>query len=812
MKYNQSNGVINSPAIPSISIMFFAYNLVQTRPVMTDDMAVEYLEKLQHIQVSCDHEFYVELWMSALTGLAEECDKTSTGRVQHTLLWKSFVLVKLPSLIEKLELKKSNKFKNGNLLYSEENKYDCHECVINQLFGFKGLINACNQLVEDDIFQAADITVDILRVCLNRKLVRKEFVNRFLELEYEIDGGDTVGLTAGNILDDPSRQIIDHLVSTATTSFLHQESRVETIFKLMSEWSTKLEVAPLATLCRSLMDVPTLLDIIHLYRHPSEFISSLERLCNTWVSKADSKESLLHDYENFGTIFLFLISVIDRYEFHKNIKDVLHDDEGFCYKWLIQSGSTYDIDSLDQEKSIITRLVSTLSDASQEIPEDLIRISPRSLIELSPTIFKEALKKVVTEDIEIAMINLEPLFTHFVKPHMSYALIGVCQSLCDDILFKGKSSISFKVLNRLILEEAFPNSIIKLIGNKLLSIFDIISENGSLPSIEDTENIIRNKIAKIMMVPNWRNTKHPAEKLYYRFKMMFKSIIYGGRHKPSLIYEILLSENYFNNDINTEYEYITGNGGAANNLFDEFIINPSSWLGPHHLDIELFRNCLEINGPRTFVDLIVEEVLSAGKKGMGIRAAELGASLLTLPIYYTWNEYLHPKTLIKIFFMDFLPSILEKKIDMYTQSYSIGIMTLSILMMIKKDTQNIGGVDVSIDEIVGINNNVDGTNDILMMDAIISEERVGSMEGVGGTKVEIEDFTKFVLSIFKQDRDNADSDNIDSKVIQNGSKKIDDKVKNESEPKLINGPAKGFIDALLIHEDIVPELKSLVNK
>lgn len=57
----------------------------------------------------------------------------------------------------------------------------------------------------------------------------------------------------------------------------------------MSEWGTKLEVAPLATLCRSLMDVPTLLDIIHLYRYPSEFISPLERLCNTWVSKADSK-------------------------------------------------------------------------------------------------------------------------------------------------------------------------------------------------------------------------------------------------------------------------------------------------------------------------------------------------------------------------------------------------------------------------------------------------------------------------------------------------------------------------------------------
>ncbi|RIA91403.1 mediator complex subunit Med5-domain-containing protein [Glomus cerebriforme] len=810
MKYNQSNGVINSPAIPSISIMFFVYNLVQTRPVMPDDMAVEYLERLQHIQDSYDHEFYVELWMSALTGLAEECDKTATGEAGgiYALLWKSFVLVKLPSLIEKLELKKSNK--NNNLLNFEENKYNCHECVINQLFGFKGLINACNQFVEDDIFQAADITIDILRVCLNRKLVRKEFVNRLLELEYEIDGGDTVGLTAGNILDDPSRQIIDHLVSTATTSFLHQESRVETIFKLMSEWSIKSEVAPLATLCRSLMTIPTLLDIIHLYRHPSEFLSPLERLCNTWTSKTETRESLIQDYENFGTIFLFLISIIDRYEFHKNLKDVLHDEEGFCYKW-IRSGSAYDIDSLDPDKSVIARWVSALSDSSQEIPEDLIQVNPRILIELSPTIFKEALKKVATDNIvEVAITSLEPLFTHFLKPHMSYALIGVCQSICDDILFKGKSSLSYKVLNRLILEKTFPNSIIKLIGNKLLSVLNIISENGgSLPSVEDTEISMRYKVLEVatsMLVPDWTN--HPAEKLYYRFKIMFKSIIYGGRQKPSLIYEIFLSENYFNNDINTEYEYITNNsGGVTNNLFDEF-----SWLGPHHLDIELFRNCLEINGPRIFVDLIIEEVLSAGKKGMGIRAAELGASLLTLPIYYTWNEYLHPATLIKIFFVDFLPLILEKKIEMYTQSYSLGIMTLFILMMIRKDTQSVGGVGVSIDEIVDISNSVGGTDDdIIMIDAIMNtttEEKAGNAEGKSGAKVE--DFIKFVLPIFKRE-----SDNIDSKVVQNGTKKIDSKVKSENEPKLINGPAKGFIDGLLIHEDmkmIIPELESLVKK
>ena len=41
--------------------------------------------------------------------------------------------------------------------------------------------------------------------------------------------------------------------------------------------------------------------------------------------------------------------------------------------------------------------------------------------------------------------------------------------------------------------------------------------------------------------------------------------------------------------------------------------------------------------------------------------------------------------------------------------------------MIKKDTPNVVGVDVSIDDIVGISNSVDdGSDDIIMLDAIIN--------------------------------------------------------------------------------------------
>jgi hypothetical protein len=170
---------------------------------------------------------------------------------------------------------------------------------------------------------------------------------------------------------------------------------------------------------------------------------------------------------------------------------------------------------------------------------------------------------------------------------------------------------------------------------------------------------------------------------------------------------------------------------------------------------------------------------------------------------------------------------------MYTQSYALGIVTLFILMIVKKDSQSVGGVDISINDItndivgignndgtsndiVGIGNN-DGTNDIIMLDAIINattdattagEKVGGTAEGKGGSKVGIDDFTKFVLPIFKQKGDDVV---VNGKVIQNGTQKIDDKVKND-EPKLINGPSKGFIDGLLMHEDmkiIIPELESL---
>ncbi|CAG8475721.1 17680_t:CDS:10 [Dentiscutata erythropus] len=666
-------------ALPSVSIMFFVYNLVQNRPVMDDDAAVEYLEKLQRAKGAFDHVFYIELWMAALTGLAEEyIDYSGSGG--HALLWKSFVLVKLPALIEKLEARKSSKIGE-----TEEIKYGRHECVINQLSGFRGLFNACNQHLEgaiEDIFQVADMSVDILKACFKRNLLRREFVLRQLELEWSGSDSMETDSYAGSILDDPNNEMIEKFVSVIPKRFLDQESRIETILR----WSNNRNLRHLSILCRLLSENSALLDIIHLYHRPSEILQPLERLCNTWEKPNDDNfESYLQDCESFGTIFLFFVNIIDRYELYKNLKDILRDEKGFCHMWILQSSVVYEKGSLNSEKAAMVDCWVKVMSVIEDIPKELIMATnPRILIELAPTIFKQALDGIDKDSENATAVTFETLLTNFeffLNPHSSYALVGAIQWLCDDVFFKGQNTISSKVLKLLISSKDFPVSVARLVANKVMNILD--NSAGSLPSIEDTETDIKLKLA-------------------------------ATRNEPDL-----------------------------------------SWRGSHHLDISLFRSCLEIHGPKIFVDLIVEDILTISKKGVGYRAAELGASLLTIPLCYTWNAHLHPNNLIYILFSDALVRALDRKVALYVQGQALGILTLIVLI-----TWNI---------------------------------QFNVSTKIGGKGI-YEIFIEHVLPKFQNQKNDSEND-----INQH----------KETWSKLMYGPTRGFIDSLISNNDLIEEMPQL---
>ncbi|CAG8490851.1 6876_t:CDS:10 [Ambispora gerdemannii] len=591
--------------LPSTAILFFVYHLVWYRPIITENLAVEYFEKLQYVQNYPDSIFYLHLWISALTGLAESCaggsgcgslSSTSFNFITfgHSILWKSFVLVKLPLLIEKLESRKMEEsWLEKDVVQMEEIKNRCHESVIGELFGFTGLI-----------------------ICLKRRLVRREFVvgllkDRAVELEWE--GMDATGPDALSvaILADPV--MIDHLVATTLPQYFDHESRVATIMKLVSTWSANKAMQPLAILCRALIENTALLDLVHLYRHPADLLAPLEQLCNSWDKEVSSSLSLSssttesgvdsykEDYENFGIIFLLIVAVIARYDLYANISEILHDKQGFIYTWLHQPSITYSLDTLDIEhrnlvSHFINFILSSNNNASSlnSVPDDLLKESnPRSLIQFSPTIFQQHISAQELEPNEnVRLKTMTTDFNLFLEPCFSFCLIGALQWLCNDALLKGQLSLSFGVIKSLLSSSSYekiPSVIKSLVGSRVLDVLQ----------------------------------------------------------KPAYM-------------MDTEIAPIT------EKIRTHLALNPGK--------------VLQVGGPHVFVRLIFEEVLSASKSSISLRAAELGASLLITQLTYSNNPHLHPTTLIHILFTETLASTFTKKIESYAQGFTLGLLSMHVLL------------------------------------------------------------------------------------------------------------------------------------
>lgn len=126
MKYHELEDEGTARAMPSAGLMGLLYHMVQIRPSLDDNYIVDHLLKLQTIKGSFDESFYLELWLTALTGLREASLNTSckgppeedtdvrenkscnSVAATNRLLWKSLVLVKLPFLLTKLQKKQEN--------------------------------------------------------------------------------------------------------------------------------------------------------------------------------------------------------------------------------------------------------------------------------------------------------------------------------------------------------------------------------------------------------------------------------------------------------------------------------------------------------------------------------------------------------------------------------------------------------------------------------------------------------------------------------------------------------------------------------
>ncbi|CAO3630123.1 unnamed protein product [Mucor fragilis] len=189
MKYHELEDEGTARAMPSAGLMGLLYHMVQIRPALDDDYIIDHLLKLQTIKGSFDESFFLEIWLTALTGLREASLNTSCQSLPsiaenametaspaaaakdkncnalvatNRLLWKSLVLVKLPHLLEKLQSKKQENDDFMTEKATAEGELNSFEASLKELKAFSGLINACSPPACCSEFYAPDSMSSLL--------------------------------------------------------------------------------------------------------------------------------------------------------------------------------------------------------------------------------------------------------------------------------------------------------------------------------------------------------------------------------------------------------------------------------------------------------------------------------------------------------------------------------------------------------------------------------------------------------------------------------------------------------------------------
>ncbi|CAO3653895.1 unnamed protein product [Mucor hiemalis] len=168
MKYHELEDEGTARAMPSAGLMGLVYHMVQIRPSLDDDYIVDHLLKLQTIKGSFDESFFLELWLTALTGLREaslntSCQSPSQEKDAHgkanencnsVVIMEEFGTGQNSFLVK--QIAKEKQLLGDEDKTDDENEMNSFEASLKELKAFTGLINACSPSACCSEFYAPD--------------------------------------------------------------------------------------------------------------------------------------------------------------------------------------------------------------------------------------------------------------------------------------------------------------------------------------------------------------------------------------------------------------------------------------------------------------------------------------------------------------------------------------------------------------------------------------------------------------------------------------------------------------------------------
>ncbi|KAG2225969.1 hypothetical protein INT45_002435 [Circinella minor] len=500
------------------------------------------------------------------------------------------------------------------------------------------------------------------------------------------------------IKENISRTAISELLHIGLVSMIHTRRIIDFIIELLVEKAEARDIFSLARICDALNKSSSIIDVIGQLYHPVAILGPLEDLCNNW-KPADSEMELDGRsgfdspsdedtdgvqvlYGKYGKIWTLVIFVLNKFNLYANVGSVFKETNGFCYQFFTEGPIIYGFDVTDQSMEEFIRQWQTALLGNDGVSDDLLRYStPQQLLQAAPTLLHRTV--LVYENGQLEANALLGIISYFQEKFLSFTLFpGIISVLGGDVLARNPS-IAIMCLHQLLMSGNPPDMLLQICGTSILGALISLSEQrtqermvaGIPPNdmnkneMEGQLNVLQQYIKTNLGIEekNEQRQHHTetistgvtCDNLSQKAQDMFRYIVKSGR-------------SMFMRDVDADIVALWDASKAPKQVIT------------HYLDMVMFQTALEMGGPHWFVDMIVNEVLEAGKSGGAVRAAELGSCLITTPLTRSLDTGGTCTDLLRCLLQDVVPSSLKKHAATnasFFQGQTLGVFTGDCLVL-----------------------------------------------------------------------------------------------------------------------------------
>ncbi|ORZ17104.1 mediator complex subunit Med5-domain-containing protein [Absidia repens] len=513
-----------------------------------------------------------------------------------------------------------------------------------------------------------------------------------------------------SIQSNTSQESLSELIHIGLVSLVHWRKIVDFVVKLLSEKARSGDIRGLSRLCGALSDCPPAIKLILQLHPPSALLCPLESVCNEWNPSDDlmdvdddfsgNGDNGIDDngddemngvqswYYKFGKIWTFVLVVANKFDIAYIINRIFKNRNGLCYQFFVTGSVIYAVDAHDEEvEDTIDCWLSAMG--GDGISDDLLRTTNvQMLIRATPSIIDRLLCIYNTGKIELE--TLTGVLSYFRRRFLQFLLVaGVTQKLCDELL-TGNPSTALTCISHLFLNQLLPDALLGLCANTIFGSLRAWAECQRQYKILGSSDITKQHTQQQQQQQQADDDQATAIENYFIFKLdLDKEHITSPETSSIAVTRRTLPEK-----AREMFRFIVKSGRSmymnevdvdAKKAWEPVLNSPrAKQVVSHYLDLTLFQAALKMTGMHWFLNMIVDEVLEAGKSGGTVRAAELGSCLLTTPLIYSGQGADTCLAMLWCLLQDVVPSFVShcaSKNTSFFQGQTLGVFVSDCLVL-----------------------------------------------------------------------------------------------------------------------------------